>query len=481
MNAKKQSFLEGFIPEKFGDDINQYNTAKLITQMSVAWLFMGFIYTFQFIKMGFMGGVVGTIFCTVFIIFLPLILKKTESIFFCGNLMAGTFLGFLIFTSYYGGGLHSPGVLWFGFVPTVAILIAGKKSGWFWGAVILLILLIFTMIEFSSSLSFPENVVPPEAREKRLITTFYAIPLLFLLMAQLFQSSKMNAFAAFEKSKAEADESAENLEQIVLEVANGAEVLASNAENLKQTTKEMQITSREIARATEQESEELQNSTQNLKTMNESFQQTVTKIQMIQKVTSETEKNASQGASSVEKTNQSMIRIEESSNKIYGIVNVITEIANQTNLLSLNAAIEAAKAGEYGKGFSVVADEVRSLAERSSSSVVEIRKLVEGGSQNVEEGNAVIQETGNLLNNIIEQVSEISNQVNSLTSEITIQDQMIKEISSTIETLSGASETIASSAEELSAITEVVSQSTDDVNSMAEKLNLEVTPFRNAT
>jgi methyl-accepting chemotaxis protein len=92
------------------------------------------------------------------------------------------------------------------------------------------------------------------------------------------------------------------------------------------------------------------------------------------------------GCQNVAASTRAMEELGESSAKVAAITTVITELANQTNLLSLNAAIEAAKAMEYGRGFTVVADEVRKLAERSSQAAQEIAHLIQDSAARVEAG-----------------------------------------------------------------------------------------------
>ncbi|MBP0482706.1 methyl-accepting chemotaxis protein [Sagittula sp. M10.9X] len=122
-------------------------------------------------------------------------------------------------------------------------------------------------------------------------------------------------------------------------------------------------------------------------------------------------RRAEQGGEVMGRALQAMSSIAKSSEQISQIITVIDDIAFQTNLLALNAGVEAARAGESGKGFSVVASEVRGLAQRASESANEIKELVLNSADQVEDGERLVQATSETLTHIVESVTEVSEMV----------------------------------------------------------------------
>ncbi|MBQ3061232.1 MAG: MCP four helix bundle domain-containing protein [Lachnospiraceae bacterium] len=155
---------------------------------------------------------------------------------------------------------------------------------------------------------------------------------------------------------------------------------------------------------------------------------------------------------------ESMNRINDTSRKIEYIISEIENIASQTNLLSLNASIEAARAGDAGKGFAVVADEIRTLAEQSAKSADNTRELVSNTLHEIQEGSKIAHRTADVLNGVVEAIQKIAEtskmlSENSQTQAESVEqaDQGIARISEVVQSNSAAAEESYATSEELSA------------------------------
>ena len=155
---------------------------------------------------------------------------------------------------------------------------------------------------------------------------------------------------------------------------------------------------------------------------------------------------------------ESMNRISETSKKIENIIAEIENIASQTNLLSLNASIEAARAGDAGRGFAVVADEIRDLADQSAKSAVDTRELVNNTLREIEEGTKVAGRTADVLYGVVDSIQKIAETSKTLSENTQVQaeaveqaDQGIARISEVVQSNSAAAEESYATSEELSA------------------------------
>ena len=156
-----------------------------------------------------------------------------------------------------------------------------------------------------------------------------------------------------------------------------------------------------------------------------------------------------------------MASINESSGKIADIITVIDEIAFQTNLLALNASVEAARAGEQGRGFSVVAEEVRNLAQRSASAAREIKDLIRDSLSRVENGSTLVNQSGEVLVEIVQSISDVATIVSAISDATNEQSNGISAVNSTISQLDQATQRNASLVEEASMASQSCSAEAD--------------------
>jgi methyl-accepting chemotaxis protein len=185
-----------------------------------------------------------------------------------------------------------------------------------------------------------------------------------------------------------------------------------------------------------------------------------------------------QGLKAVRDSGQAMEAIEESSGKIQRIIIVITDIARQTNLLSLNAAIEAAKAGTMGKGFAVVAEEVRKLAERSGAAAKEITALIQESGDRVDLGTNAVKEAGRSLEQIEHNVRANASRMSAIAAAMEEQGRASEEVVLAMGSATQMVERNASAATQLSATVQETARTTEELASLGHQLQTLTRRFR---
>lgn len=248
---------------------------------------------------------------------------------------------------------------------------------------------------------------------------------------------------------------------------------ANSVDHLSTAFNEMVATANEVASNCSSAAASAEHSEQQVQEGNRLIQQTMDSLHKL-----ETEINSS---------NESMVTLEQESNNIVGILDTIKAIAEQTNLLALNAAIEAARAGEQGRGFAVVADEVRTLAGRTSESTDEIDKLLTRLQQQTNIVAGKMENSVAVANSSVElaaQTYQVFEQI--LASVLTIKDMMIQISASAEEQHLVAEEinnnvlVIHDGANQSNDLASQVSQTAASLNELANELQTMVTRFKSS-
>ena len=176
------------------------------------------------------------------------------------------------------------------------------------------------------------------------------------------------------------------------------------------------------------------------------------------------------GAKTVQDVTGAMTEISESSEETNQIIKTIEEIAFQTNLLALNAAVEAARAGEAGKGFAVVADEVRNLAMRSSQAAKNTSELIENTVGRVRTGSRQVTELAEAFTEIESESQNVGRLVNEISAASNEQAQGVNQVNIAVAQMDKVTQTNAATSEEAASAASELSQQADNLNALVERL-----------
>ena len=275
--------------------------------------------------------------------------------------------------------------------------------------------------------------------------------------------------------------------QLVAMITNAGQELESNTVTLTKSSKVLSNSANEQAASLEETAASIEQITNNMKLSGED-------VVKMADIADELNSSAISGNELASKTSTSMDEINEKVSAISDAISIIDKIAFQTNILSLNAAVEAATAGEAGKGFAVVAQEVRNLAGRSADAAKEIKKLVEDASTKSNEGKSIstnmingyenlsskIVDTKNIIDNVSVAIKEQESGMIQINDAITLLDEMTQNNATTSSNIDTLSKEVANLSTRLLGITKQA-QINDKYYSMVDDIDLiqDISKYKN--
>jgi methyl-accepting chemotaxis protein len=272
-----------------------------------------------------------------------------------------------------------------------------------------------------SGAAFPEQIL---SKSGVVAETWSGIvvPLVIICIAQAYtakqrEKSMLAAQTAQKDSQAAAEKSQQeelHLGRVLERATDNSEQLTIVAGQLDRQSSELHSQVNELNDNCESQARAAEQMNNHLIRMTTDFQQSEQFVKELKNRSDMINNQAQKSASSLTASTDAISNILDSNNEIVVVADLITAIAEQTNLLALNAAIEAARAGEQGRGFAVVADQVRELSAKSNASAVEIRTLLDKSRKEVSQGQVVIQASASELSGIIEHVGNTLTDVNQL-------------------------------------------------------------------
>ncbi|NIE81744.1 methyl-accepting chemotaxis protein [Asaia sp. As-1742] len=248
--------------------------------------------------------------------------------------------------------------------------------------------------------------------------------------------------------------------------------VAQSTESVRGGSGEIAQTTDDLARRTEHQAASLGQTVAALDQITSTVRAAASAAQDAYKITEQANAASEKYNDVANATLRTIEEAENASNQIVGIIDVVDSIAFQTNLLALNAAVEAARAGEAGRGFNVVATEVRSLAQRSADAAREIKNLITASNTKIDAGVSMVKETSEAFIGIGQLIGKINTLVSQIADHAQVQATSLGEINSTMSQMDRMTQQNAAMVEQSSAASHTLDAEARKLSSLVRQFSL---------
>ncbi|WP_353572662.1 methyl-accepting chemotaxis protein, partial [Candidatus Albibeggiatoa sp. nov. BB20] len=260
----------------------------------------------------------------------------------------------------------------------------------------------------------------------------------------------------------------------IIKLADIVHLIQTSTRVVLQTMDEINRGNTSLSQRTEQQAASLQQAAASMEQMAAMLQHNADNANQAKSLVIEAKSQAQQGQTVVKIAVDFMQEVNNSSKKMAQIISTIDEIAFQTNLLALNAAVEAARAGDQGRGFSVVASEVRNLAQRTAGSAKEIKELIENSITHISEGTELVNQSGLTLEAVMTSVLKMSEIILDIANATQEQSDGINQVNRAVSQMEGMTQ-------QNSALVEQVTASSESLKEQLQQLQIPIGFFSTNT